>query len=190
MAVGSEPDLTKHLQAWSAGDREAFNALLPLLRRELYQMAQRHMKRERAGHTLQPTALINELYLRLIDGASPIPWKNRTHFLGACAHMMRQILVDYARKHRADKRGGGEEMLPLDEALAFSRARSSELLALEEALLRLAKVDERKSKVVELRFFGGLQNDEIAAVLDISLNTVIRDWTFARAWLSKELVNC
>jgi RNA polymerase sigma factor (TIGR02999 family) len=159
---------------------------MPLVRKELHRLAEHQIHAERPGHTLQPTALVHEAYMRLVD-QRPAEWQSKVHFLAVCAQLMRQILVDYARKHRAAKRGRGEKKVPLQEALAYVPERSAELLALVEALTRLSKADERKGRVVELRYFGGLRNAEIAAVLQISENTVMREWAFARAWLQSEL---
>ena len=174
------------LAAWSAGNREAFDELIPLVRRELHRLADRQLAAERPGHTLQATALVNEAYIRLVDQGQK-DWKNRAHFFAICAQLMRQILVDYARKHRARKRGGGVDALPLDEALVYATGRSDELLALDEALERLIQIDGRKGRVVELRYFAGLNNIEAAEVLGVSENTVIKDWALARAWLQREL---
>ena len=179
-------DITRLLAAWSVGDRAALDRLMPLLRDELHRLAERQIRAERPGHTLQATALVHEAYLRLVDQAG-VPWQIRAHFLSLCAQLMRQILIDHARKHRAVKRGRGADALPLDEALVYAPERSAELLALDEALTRLSQADERKGRVVELRFFGGLSNTEMATVLGVSENTVLRDWAFARAWLQHEL---
>jgi len=187
MSLPSAPaDVTRLLAAWSAGDRAALDRLVPLVRDELHRLSERRIRAERPGHTLQATALVNEVYLRLIDQAE-VPWQNRAHFLAVCAQLMRQILVDYARRHRAAKRGAGGIALPLDQALVYAPARSAELLSLDEALSRLSQADERKGRVVEMRFFGGLDNKEIAEALGMSENTVMRDWAFARSWLLREL---
>ena len=184
--LSASSDITRLLAAWSAGDRAALDRLVPLVRAELHRLAERQLRAERPGHTLQATALVHEAYLRLVDQAG-MSWQNRAHFLSVCAQLMRQILVDHARKYRAAKRGGGAGALPLEEALVYAPGRSAELLALEEALGRLSQADERKGRVVELRFFGGLSNPEMAVVLGVSENTIVRDWAFARAWLQREL---
>ncbi len=186
MSAPASSNVTSLLAAWSAGDRAALEALIPLVRKELHRLAEYQIGIERRGHTLQPTALVHEAYLRLVD-QRPADWQSKVHFLAVCAQIMRQILVDYARKHRAAKRGGGDPRIPLDEAIVYAPERSAELLALDEALTRLSQADERKGRVVELRFFGGLSNAEAAALLGISENTVIREWAFARAWLQREL---
>jgi RNA polymerase sigma factor (TIGR02999 family) len=144
------------------------------------------MNGERTGHTLETSALVNEAYIRLID-SSRVRWQNRAHFFAVSAQLMRRILVDYARSHRSTKRGGGLQSVPLDEALALSPDRDPDLVAVDEALLRLASFDERKSRVVELRFFGGLTVEETAEVLGVSADTVMRDWRLAKAWLMKEM---
>jgi RNA polymerase sigma factor (TIGR02999 family) len=174
------------LQAWSRGDRGAFNELVPLVQDELRRLARRHMGRERMGHTLQATALVNEVYLRLIDGKQ-VQWRNRAHFFAMAARLMRRILVDSARARRYRKRGGGVEKVSLDEALIMSPERSREIVALDDALNALAAIDARKSQVVEMRYFGGLSVDETAEALHVSPDTVMRDWRLARGWLLREL---
>jgi RNA polymerase sigma-70 factor, ECF subfamily len=177
--------ITALLADWSAGNQAALDELVPLLRGELHALAAGYLRSERADHTLQPTALIHEMYLRL-DNAQ-VPYTSRAHFLAVCAQLMRQVLVDHARRYCAAKRGRGARALPLNEELVYAPERSSELIALNDALNRLGQEDQRKSKVVELRFFGGLAAEEIAEVLGVSTNTVQRDWAFARAWLRREL---
>jgi RNA polymerase sigma factor (TIGR02999 family) len=174
------------LVAWSQGDQAAFEKLVPLVSAELHRLAKRYMSRERPGHTLQTTALINEAYLRLIDGAQ-VDWQNRTHFFAVSAQVMRRILVDFARSHQNLKRGGNARLITLDEAVPVSPEVDANLVAIDEALNALAEVDPRQSKVVELRFFGGLSLEETAETLKISVATVRRDWTMARAWLRREL---
>lgn len=177
--------VTELLIAWSDGDETAHEKLAPLVYGELHRLAHRYMSRERSDHTLQTTALIGEAYLRLVDQRAP--WKNRAHFFGIAAEAMRRILVDHARSHAYAKRGGGAEKVELTEAVVMARDRSAELVALDDALRRLADFDQRKSRVVELRFFGGLNVDEAAEVLGVSANTVKRDWSSARAWLYREI---
>ncbi|HEX3145661.1 MAG TPA: sigma-70 family RNA polymerase sigma factor [Pyrinomonadaceae bacterium] len=181
-------NLTELLVAWGNGDDSARDELMPLVYEELHRLAHRHMGRERIGHMLQTSGLVNEAYLRLID-QSQVHWQNRAHFFAVAARMMRRILVDYARSRRYAKRGGGAPEISLDEALTVSDERSSEVVALDEALTRFAQVDERKSQIVELRFFGGLSIEETAAVLALSPGTIMRDWTLAKAWLRRELSN-
>ena len=178
--------VTDLLQAWSSGDEEALKKLTPLVYRELHRAARRYMARERSGHTLQATELIHEVYLRLVD-VRRMDWQNRAHFFGVCAQLMRQILTDFARSRRYQKRGGGAPHLPLDETLLVSSQPDRGLIALDEGLKRLAVIDERKSRVVELRFFGGLDVKETAKVLNISSETVMRDWKMAKVWLLREL---
>lgn len=180
------PDVTGLLQAWRAGDNCALEALIPLLEKELRRIARHHMAAQRPDHTLQTTALVNEAYLRLID-AKRASWHDRSHFLAACSQIMRRILVDHARGRQAAKRGGGAWMVPLEEAWVVSPEPDTDVVALDEALDALAKNDPRKAKVVELRFFGGLSVEETAAVLEISGESVMRDWRLARAWLAREL---
>ncbi len=179
---------TQLLVAWSKGDQVAHDQLMPMVNRELRRLANYHFRRERPGHTLQATALVNEAYLRLID-QKHVAWQNRAHFFGIASQLMRRILVDYARGRLVARRGAGAVKIPLDEAVVISSERSAEMVALDEALVRLAAVDPRKSQVVELRFFGGLSIEETAEVLKISANTVMRDWSTAKAWLHRELRN-
>lgn len=179
-------EITSLLAEWGSGNQAALDKLYPLVYQELRRMAHRYMKRERRGHTLQTSALINEAYLRLVNQKN-VHWANRAHFFGISAKIMRRILIDHARGHRYAKRRGGEWKISLDEVPVLASERSRELLLLDEALTSLAEIDARRSKVVELRFFGGLSNEEIASVLNISPNTVTRDWNMARAWIYKEL---
>jgi RNA polymerase sigma factor (TIGR02999 family) len=180
------PEMTALLSAWSDGDKAALEQLMPMIYQELRRLAARHLGRERLGHTLQATALVNEAYLRLID-QTRVRWQNKAHFMGIAAQMMRRILVDYARTRHYAKRGGGAPIVSLDEAAVLSLERSEELIALNDALTRLSDLDPRKGRVVELKFFGGLSVEETADVLRISPNTVLRDWRTAKAWLHREL---
>lgn len=179
-------EITTLLHRFQEGDEDAQSQLVKMVQQELRVIAARYMRREKEGHTLQTTALVNEAYMKLVQmkGAN---WKDRAHFFAVAAQIMRRILVDHARKRIAGKRGGGFDMLPLDEGLVFSPQRSSELIRLDEAMTRLAEHDPRASKVIELRFFGGLSIVETAEVLNCSPRTVKREWTFARAWLREEL---
>ena len=177
---------TALLQAWGRGDRHALDTLIPLVHRELRKLAQRQMNRERPGHTLQATALVNEVFIRLIDGKQ-VQFRNRAHFFAIAARLMRRILVDAARARNYQKRGGGAALVSLDEALTISPERDRELVALDDALTALADVDARKSLVVEMRYFGGLSVEDTAAALDVSADTVMRDWRLARGWLLREL---
>jgi RNA polymerase sigma factor (TIGR02999 family) len=179
-------DVTRILLAWGEGDAGAAERLFPLVYDELRQIAGRYMRRERAGHTLQPTALVNEAYLRLVD-QTRVRWQNRAQFFGVAATMMRRILVNHARERAAHKRGGGARRQPLSEIDLSAPEHAAELLALDEALDRLAARDERKARVVELRYFGGLENEEAAEVLGVSEKTVRDDWKLARSWLYREL---
>jgi RNA polymerase sigma factor (TIGR02999 family) len=179
-------DITQLLQAWGEGDRAALQQLTPLVYAELHRLAKRCMVSERADHTLQPTSLVHEAYLRLIDSKG-VACRNRTHFFALSARLMRRILVDLARSRRNQKRGGGRVAAALDEAAAQLQNQEAYMLALDEALDRLAEVDSRKSEVVELRFFGGLNIEETAEVLKVSRDTVMRDWKVARLWLLREL---
>ncbi len=180
------PEITRLLAEWSNGSQEALDKLYPMVYEELRRIARRYMRRERPDHTLQTTALINEAYLRMIDQKN-VHWENRAHFFSISARIMRRILIDHARKHQYAKRGGGAKKVSLDETAIVAKERAAELLMLDEALMTLEERDPRRSQVVELRFFGGLSNEEIASVLKISPNTVTRDWNMARAWLYKEL---
>jgi RNA polymerase sigma factor (TIGR02999 family) len=188
MATSSTHEVTQLLLAWRQGDEAALDRLIPLVYRELHHLAKRYMRRERAGHTLQTTALVNEAYLHLVDCGN-VQWQNRAHFFAVAARVMRQILVDYARGRRSDKRGGQEIQVALDEAAEVPQARSGDLIALDDALQSLAKIDIRKSRVVEMRFFAGLTLEEIAEVFKVSSRTVSRDWELAQAWLYREMSN-
>jgi RNA polymerase sigma factor (TIGR02999 family) len=181
-------DITGLLVDWSKGDRSALERLLPIVERELHRMAHRYMRGENADHILQTTALINETYLRLVD-QNKVHWQNRAHFFGVAAQIMRRILLNYARDRRRLKRGGDAIQVSLSHVDSISGTKAGELIALDEALKRLAAVDGRKSQVVELRYFGGLSVKEIAEVLDISTITVMRDWNMAKAWLAREINN-
>lgn len=182
---GTSPEeVTQLLAAWSDGDRSALDKLLPLVERELHRLAHRYMSHERKDHTLQTTALVNEAYLKLID--QQVDWQNRAHFFGIAAQIMRRILIDHARKHLGAQRGGGKTV-SLEEVAVVGDKRAAELVALDEALTSLAKVDERKGRVVELRYFGGLSIEEIAEVLGVSPDTITRDWRRAKAFLRREL---
>jgi RNA polymerase sigma-70 factor, ECF subfamily len=186
MTTPSRHDITRLLIAWSDGDRAALDQLIPIVYDHLRQLAGRYMRRERVGHTLQTTALVHEVYLRLIDQRQA-RFENRAHFFAIAAQLMRRIVVDHARTQQRAKRGGAAQRLSLDEAALLTPAQSAEVLALDEALETLAEIDERKSRVIEMRYFGGLSVEETAAVLDVSENTVIRDWALAKAWLQREL---
>jgi RNA polymerase sigma factor (TIGR02999 family) len=179
-------EITQLLLAWNAGDAQALDQLMPLVHDELHLLAHRYMAGERDGHPLQTTALVNEAYLRLID-SSRVRWQNRAHFFAVSAQLMRRILVDVARARRQLKRGGDAVQVSLDEALTVSTQPGADLIALDDALTALAAFDERKSKVVELRFFGGLTVEETAEVLKVSVMTVMRDWGLAKAWLLREM---
>ena len=184
-----EPNLhevTQLLLAWSEGDRAALDRLVPLVYAELRQLAKSYMRRERAGQSMQTTALIHEAYLRLID-ADRVRLENRAHFFAAAARVMRQVLVDLARERGSRKRGGAARRVSFDEAMAVGKQHDEGLLALDEALEALAQIDPRKSQVVELRFFGGLSVEETARVLKVSPETVMRDWKLAKAWLAREM---
>jgi RNA polymerase sigma-70 factor (ECF subfamily) len=178
--------VTALLQAWSAGDSTALDQLIPLVHSELRRMARRYMRRERAGHTLQTTALLHEAYLRLVDAHS-VDWQNRAHFFGIAARVMRRVLVDVARERGYQKRGGGSLHVTLDESLLIAHAPDADLVALDDGLNALAAVDPRKSRAIELRFFGGLSIEEAALVLEVSPETVKRDCRFAKAWLLRWL---
>jgi len=186
MSTPASNEVTQLLLAWNSGDHEAFDRLIPIVHSELHRLARRYMRDERAGHLLQTTALVNEAYLRLID-ARRAGWQNRAHFFGIAARLMRRIRVDFARERNYQKRSGATRRVALEEALAVSGERYSDVVALDEALDALAEVDERKSKVVEMRFFGGLTEREIAAALTVSRETVRRDWRLAKAWLLRWL---
>ena len=179
-------EITQLLVDWGNGNQAALDRLMPLVYTELRQLARRYMRQERPGHTIQTTALIHEVYLRLID-QNQVRWQHRAHFFGIAARLMRQILIEHARSHSRAKRGGGAGTISLDEAAIVSQARATELLALDDALELLAAIDPRKSRVVELRFFGGLSSEEAARVLNVAPNTVLRDWRMAKAWLHREI---
>ena len=186
MSLPSNDQITRLLKAWTAGDEEALAKLTPLVYAELHRAAQRYMARERSGHLLQTTALVNEVYLRLVDCAQ-IDWQDRAHFFAVSARLMRRILVDSSRERDTRKRGRNIPHISLDEAPTLSKVLDPNLVALDDALTALAAIDERKSKTVELRFFGGLDIDETAAVLKVSPKTVTRDWTMAKVWLLREM---
>lgn len=186
-AEKSPPEITEILRAWNAGQRDALDEIVPLVYQELRRQARRYLRRERGNHTLQTTALVNEAYLKLIDQRE-VHWQNRAHFFGIAANLMRRILVDYARAKHRRKRGGSAEELQLDEAILIKTdQRDLDLLALDEALNRLAEFDEQQARIVELRYFSGLSVEETAEVLAISTATVKRNWNMARAWLHREL---
>jgi RNA polymerase sigma-70 factor (ECF subfamily) len=188
MTSNSPKDITLLLQAWSEGDREALGELTPFVYEELHRLAARYMRQERTGHTLQTTALVHEAFIRLIH-PKRFTWQNRAHFYALSAQLMRRILVDHARKHHRAKRGGRLRAVSLDEAPAVSGSHGERLIAVDEALVRLAFIDPRKAQVVELRFFSGMSVEEMAEVLKVSHMTVSRDWDFAKAWLVRELSN-
>lgn len=179
-------EITQLLAEWSDGNQAALDALYPLVYDELHRLARRYMSRERKDHTLQATALINEAYVRLVDQKN-VHWANRSHFFAISAQIMRRILIDHARRHAYAKRGGGAQQVSLDEAATVTRTAGAEMIRLDEALKSLAEMDPRRCQVVELRYFGGLNNEEIAGVLKVSENTVTRDWNMARAWLHQQL---
>jgi RNA polymerase sigma factor (TIGR02999 family) len=179
-------EVTQLLQAWSVGDEQALGKLIPLVHKELHRLARRYMAGESPGHTLQTTALVNEAYLRLVD-VKNVNWQNRAHFFGVSAQLMRRILVDFARSRRSLKRGGETLTVSLEEGLIVSRARGADVVALDDALKKLAAMDPRRSRVVELRFFGGLSAEEAAEVLRVSAETVLHDWKLAKVWLVREL---
>jgi len=179
-------EVTALLLSWSDGDRDALARLMPLVYDELRRLALDHLRRERPDHTLQPTALVNEVYLRLVDQRR-VSWQTRAQFFGLAAQLMRHVLVDHARARASAKRGGGVSKLSLDEARIAPEEVAAELVALDEALVRLAAVDERKSRVVEMRFFAGLSVEETAEALGVSDKTVMRDWRIAKVWLHREL---
>ena len=186
MAAPTTQQVTELLQAWRQGDDTALDRLLPVVHQELRCLARRYMFRERSGHTLQATALVNEAYLRLVN-ARKVNWQNRAHFFALSAQVMRRILVDSARAHNEQKRGGENPRITLDEDFMGAQEKGQNLVALDDALKALAAVDPRKDRVVELRFFGGLSVEETAAVLKVSRNTVLRDWRLAKMWLKREM---
>ncbi|MCA1606358.1 MAG: sigma-70 family RNA polymerase sigma factor [Acidobacteria bacterium] len=186
MSASKQDEVTQLLVRWSEGDTGAIEKLTPLVYDELRRLAHKYIKREREGHTLQTTALVHEAYVRLVEQKS-VHWQNRAHFFAVSAKVMRRILVDYARKSGSAKRGGGAQKVTLDEGAIISRGRASELVALDEALQGLGEIHPRRNKVVELRYFGGMNNREAAEVLKISEASIERDWRFAKAWLYREL---
>lgn len=186
MTATATQEVTQLLRAWVEGDASACDQLYRVVYGELRRLAHRYMHRENPGHTLQTTALVNEAYLRLAH-SKDVDWKDRAHFFAVSANIMRRILIDEARARRAERRGGDAQQVALDDLVDIPQAPTQDLLALDEALDRLARVDERKTKVVELRYFGGLSVEETAAVLKVSQDTVLRDWRLAKAWLLREL---
>ena len=186
MSVPAPNEITGLLVAWSDGDQSALEHLAPLVQDELHRLAHHYMGRERPGHTLQTSALVNEAYIRLIDWKN-VRWQNRAHFFAVAAKLMRRTLVDFARDRQYLKRGGGALQVSLSEAAALTVQRGADLLALDEALTALAELDRRKVQVVEMRFFGGLSVKEVAVVLNVSEETVMRDWRLAKVWLLREL---
>lgn len=186
MAEELQHEVTQILNEWSGGDRNAPERLMPLVYDEMRRLARAFLARERGAHTFQPTALVNEAYLRLVD-QTRVNWQNRAHFYGIASSMMRRVLVDHARAHAADKRGGAAVHLSLDDVQVPLEQRAADFVALDEALERLSQFDERKCRVVEMRFFGGLSDEEIAEVLGVTSRTVLRDWKTARLWLYREL---
>jgi len=184
--MSANQEITNMLQRWSDGDEQALETLTPILYKELHRMAHRYMRQERPGHTLQTTALINEAYLRLI-GWKNVRWQNRAQFFGVSAQLMRKILVDFARSRSYAKRGAGARVISLEDAPAVSRDRARDILALDMALERLAAIDPRKSRIVELRFFGGLTLKETALVLKVTSRTILREWDLAKAFLHREM---
>ena len=186
MESSSPGQVTALLRAWGGGDTTARDRLMPLVYAELRKMARRHMARERPGHTIQTTALVHELYLRLVD-QERVRWQDRAHFFAIAAQLMRRILVDHARKRLNIKRGGKVDMVPLEAAGEVFAKRAAEVVAIDDAVKTLSAVDERKGRIVELRFFGGLSIEETADVLGVSAGTIMRDWTLAKAWLKREV---
>lgn len=186
--IPASQDVTGLLIDWSNGNQAALDELLPLVNSELRKLASRYMRRESPGHSLQTSALVNEAYLRLIDQKN-VRWQNRAHFFGIAAQLMRRILIDHARSHQYQKRGGGAVQVSLDEAAAVTEARAAELLAIDEALEKLTAMDIRKGRIVELRFFGGLTEEETAEVMKISVPTIQREWRAAKAWLHRMLTD-
>jgi RNA polymerase sigma factor (TIGR02999 family) len=185
MTIPSTKEVTRLLVDWGNGDQEALDKLMPIIHEELRRLARHYMRRERPGHTLQTSALVNEAYLRLVD--QKVHWQNRSHFFGVAAQAMRRILVDHARAHHYAKRGGDAQKVSLDEAANLAQARASDLIALDDALTALTELDPQQGRIVELRFFGGLTIEETAEVLKISHATVEREWSMARAWLRRQM---
>jgi RNA polymerase sigma-70 factor, ECF subfamily len=186
MTLPSTHEVTQLLKAWGAGDEQALEKLTPLVYEQLHRVAQRYMAGQRSDHTLQTTALVNEVYLRLVD-CGQVQWRDRAHFFAMSARLMRRILIDFARRRGYQKRGGAVANISLEDAPSVCSEPDANLLALDEALKALAAIDDRKSRVVELRFFGGLSVEETAEVLHVSTDTVLREWRLARAWLLREL---
>lgn len=186
MSIAPPREVTRLLQDWCDGDPEALQKLMPLVHHELRRLARRYMRRERPDHTLQPSALVNEAYLRLID-QNQVHWRNRAHFFGVAAQLMRRILIDHARSHRYAKRGGGARELSLDETAPLADQPAADLVALDDALTSLAVLDQRKCRIVELRFFGGLSVEETAEVVGVSPRTVEYEWRKAKGWLHREI---
>jgi RNA polymerase sigma factor (TIGR02999 family) len=184
--VTAPEDVTRLLAKWKAGDSDAVEALVPIIYNELHKLAQYYLRDERAAATLQPTALVNELYLRLVSHGLP-DWESRSHFYGVAAHRMRQILVDHARTHQAAKRGGDAAKVELDEMLCFAPQKSASVVALDDALTALASLDARKARIIELRFFGGLSVDDTARMIGVSVATIGREQRLAEAWLRREM---
>ncbi len=185
--MGGSPSVSELLIAWGRGEPAALEQLTPRVYGELHKLARAYLRRGTSGQSLQPTALINEAFLRLLDQAQPVQWENRPHFFGIAARLMRMILVDHARAHHAAKRGGAAAAITLDDCMAVSRGRAPDVLEIDEALERLAAVDERKAKVIEMRFFGGMERAEVAAALGLTLATVKRDLRLGEAWLRRFL---
>lgn len=182
----SSPDVTVLLKEWTGGKREALDRLMPLVYDELRGLASSYLRGERMGHTLQSTALVNEAFLRMVNQRE-VEWQNRAHFFGIAAQMLRRVLVDHARGRRAEKRGSGALALPLEEGFAVPKQREWDVVAVDDALTSLAKLDEQQARIVELRFFGGLTIEETAAAMGISASTVNREWLTAKAWLTREI---
>lgn len=181
-----QPQITQLLLAWRQGERSALDELIPLVQNELRRLARNYMRRQKVGHTLQTTALVNEAFVRLVD-SDRVNWQDRNHFFAICAQLMRRILVDFARKKASLKRGGERVQVTLGDNVDISDEKEAEVVALDEALVRLAQLNQRQSRIVELRYFGGLTEEQIAEALEISSRTVRRDWNLARAWLFREL---
>ena len=186
VTIATRQEVTQVLLDWNRADGNAAERLIPLVYDELRRLARQYLQRERSDHTLQATGLVHEAYLRLVDQSS-VTWQNRAHFFGVAAQAMRRILVDHARSHRAEKRGGDREKLEFDEELLPSGERAVDLIALDDALRELERLDSRQSQIVELRFFGGLTNEEIGEALDISPRTIKREWRLAKAWLRRQI---